>query len=105
MRKLLLLLSVAALVSVSGCSWFQKPAPVVQVRYKSLPYPYMSAAQTKVMIACLKAYGGNEKRSKRLGKEAVEAAGQYCLDNFDAMYGWWFVFVVLSDSYDKLDQR
>ncbi len=103
MRKLLLLLAVGLLVS--SCSWFEKPAPVVQVRYKSLPYPYMSVAQTKVMISCLKAYGGNEKRSKRLGKEAVEAAGQYCLGNFDVMYGWWFVFVVLSDSYDKLDQR
>ena len=88
---------------VSGCSWFQKPEPIVQVRYKSLPYPYMSVAQTKVFIACRIAFGGNAKRQKRLGEQAVETAGKECLANFDALDSWWFVFVKLSDAYDKLE--
>ena len=106
MRRLLLLLAVAALVSVSGCaSWFAKPEPVVQVRYKSLPFPYMSVEQTKVFIACRIAFGGNDKRRNRLGDAKVKAAGETCFEKFDVFDPWWPVYVSLSGAYDRLDNR
>ncbi|KKL95927.1 hypothetical protein LCGC14_1849680 [marine sediment metagenome] len=104
MKRLLLLLAVA--LSVSSCAnWFTKPEPVVQVRYKSLAYPYMNVPQTKTFIACMKAIGGNEKRRKRMGEQAVAEALKQCQENFDVFDTWWPVYVKMSDAYDKLDVR
>ena len=66
---------------------------------------FVSVAQTKVFITCRIAFGGNAKRQKRLGEEAVAKAGKDCTDNFDALNSWWFVFVKLSDAYDKLEAQ
>lgn len=105
MPRLLRLLSAALLAaSVGSCSWFQPAPPVVQVRYKSLPYPHMTVAQTKAFIACRIAYGGNDRRRKALGQEKVALATKTCQDSFQTLDSWWHVFVKLSDAYDKLDE-
>lgn len=101
----MLLAAASVAASLSGCSWFQRPAPVVQTRYKSAPYPYMSVKQTEVFIACRIALGGNDRRRAKLGKVKVATLRSKCIDDFYMLEDWWAIFVKLSDVYDRLDVK